>query len=58
MKIGQMGNGFDTIVIQLTTKQEAEMFWALVRGDADYDDENMKKWRREMSDWFSNDAKL
>ena len=58
MKIGQTENEFGTIVIQLQTRTEAQMFWALVRGDVKYDDENMKNWRREMSDWFSNHAKL
>ena len=58
MKVGQLENGFGTIVIQIQTKEEAELMWALLRGDQEYDGSEMKRMRNELSDWFSNHAKL
>lgn len=58
MKIGQMENGFGTIVIQLQTKEEAELLCALLRGDQEYDGDAMNKMRVDLSNWFSNHAKL
>lgn len=58
MKIGQMDNDFGTIVLQLQTREEAELLWALLRGDQEYDGEAMNRMRTELSNWFSNHAKL
>lgn len=58
MKIGQSSTGFAPIMLTLETRHEAELFLALVRGDQDYDNDNMKAFRSAVSDWFSNQAKL
>ena len=58
MKVDQSLSGFAPIHIVLETRLEAEMFWALLRGDEDYDDANMKQFRETVSDWFSNQAQL
>lgn len=58
MKIGQQDSEFGTIVLQLQTREEAELLWALLRGDQDYDGPAMNSMRTELSNWFSNHAKL
>ena len=47
---------FEPIAIVLETREEAELFWQMVRGS--YDDIDEQHLANKISDYFSNDAKL
>ena len=57
MKITQQENHFAPITIVIETAEEAEVLWAAIRCFRASDPSD-KQRLIEMSDWFSNHAKL
>jgi len=57
MKLTQQGvPEFHPIAIVLESREEAELFWRMVRGE--YCDDDEQRMANRISDYFSNEAKL
>ena len=47
---------FEPIAVVLETREEAELFWRMIRGS--YADADEQRLANKISDYFSNEAKL